>query len=102
MHYDDKGIRLAHRRRLGQSEAFRGAYRFRAGIEGSISHMDRRTGIKQLRVRGLKAAALCAKLEAAGVNVFRAGAFRVRVTSQGAHRAWQGMLLRSWDRLHRP
>jgi hypothetical protein len=81
LHYDDKAMRLAHRRRFEHSEVFRDVYRFRAGVEGCISQMDRRTGIKRLRVRGVKAVTLCAKLKAAGVNVLRAAAFRVRITA---------------------
>jgi hypothetical protein len=94
LHYDDKAIRLARRRRFEQSEAFREAYRFRAGVEGCISQMDRRTGIKRMRVRGLKAVTLCAKLKAAGVNVLRAAAFRVRIMAEGGP---QGMARHALD-----
>ncbi len=99
MHYDDKAMRLAHRRRFEQSEAFWQAYRFRAGIEGSISQMDRRTGIKRLRVRGLKAVTLCAKLKAAGVNVLRAAAFRVQTMGQGRPKGIAGHALDALGRL---
>jgi len=99
LHYDDKAIRLAHRRRFEQSEAFRDAYRFRAGIEGSISQMDRRTGIKRLRVRGLKAVTLCAKLKAAGVNVLRAVAFRVRIMAEDGPQSMAGHALDVLGRL---
>ena len=37
-----------------------------------MSEYDRRTGVKQLRVRGLKAVKFCAALKALGVNIFRA------------------------------
>jgi hypothetical protein len=99
LHYDDKAIRLAHRRRFEQSEVFREAYRFRAGIEGSISQMDRRTGIKRLRVRGLTAVTLCAKLKAAGVNVLRAAAFSVRVMGQGGPQGMAGQAVDVLGRL---
>jgi len=99
LHYDDKAIRLAHRRRYEQSEAFREAYRFRAGIEGCISQMDRRTGIKRLRVRGVKAVTLCAKLKAAGVNVVRAAAFRVRITAGDGPQGTPGHALDALGRL---
>jgi hypothetical protein len=41
-----------------------------------MSEYDRRTGVKRLRVRGLKAVRLCATLKAVGVNLFRATAVR--------------------------
>jgi hypothetical protein len=41
-----------------------------------MSEYDRRTGVKQLRVRGLKAVKFCATLKALGVNIFRAAAIR--------------------------
>jgi len=99
LHYDEKAIRLARRRRFEQSEAFREAYRFRAGVEGCISQMDRRTGIKRLRVRGLKAVTLCAKLKAAGLNVLRAAAFRVRIMAEGSPQGMAGHALDVLGRL---
>jgi hypothetical protein len=42
-----------------------------------MSEYDRRTGVKQLRVRGLKAVKFCATLKALGVNIFRASAIKV-------------------------
>jgi len=40
------------------------------------SEYDRKTGVKNLRVRGMKAVWLCATLKAVGINIFRATAFR--------------------------
>jgi hypothetical protein len=37
-----------------------------------MSEYDRRTGVKNLRVRGLKAVRFCVTLKAIGVNIFRA------------------------------
>ena len=34
--------------------------------------MDKKTGVKRLRVRGLSAVGYCARLKAIGVNLFRA------------------------------
>ncbi|MFH1975268.1 MAG: transposase, partial [Pseudomonadota bacterium] len=59
------------------TDEFKDRYRWRAGIEGAISEYDRRTGVKRLRVRGLKAVGYCAVLKALGVNIFRAAAFRM-------------------------
>ena len=47
-------------------------YRCRAGIEATFSEMDKKTGIKRLRVRGLPAVRYCAFLKAIAVNIFQA------------------------------
>jgi len=76
LRYDAKGVRLAQRRSHQQSLEFADRYRWRAGIEGTMSAYDRLTGVKRLRVRGLKAVRFCATLKAVGVNLFRATAVR--------------------------
>jgi len=76
LRYDLKAVRLAQRRAREETPEFRDRYRFRAGIEGTISAFDARTGVKQLRVRGLEAVRFCATLKATGVNLFRATAVR--------------------------
>ncbi|MBU4425900.1 MAG: hypothetical protein L6406_15965 [Desulfobacterales bacterium] len=51
-----------------------------------MSEYDRRTGVKHLKVRGLKAVRFCATLKAIGVNIFRATAVRKTVScDQTAH-----------------
>ena len=60
------------------SPEFRDRYRFRAGIEGTMSQLDRLTGIKNLRVRGMSAVSFAAYLKAAGINIIRAAAYRNR------------------------
>ena len=76
LHYDDKALRLAKRRTHEKTPAFQEVYRFRAGIEGTMSQLDRRTGLKYLRVRGLVSVSFCATLKAAGINILRAVAFK--------------------------
>ena len=71
-----KDMRIAKRRRYEHSEEFKDRYRWRAGVEATMSEYDRRTGVKQLRVRGLKAVKLSATLKALGVNIFRAAVLR--------------------------
>lgn len=78
LRYNDKAIRLAQRRAREDTPEFRDKYRFRAGIEGTMSQLDRLTGIKNLRVRGLSAVSFAAFLKAAGINIMRAAAFRNR------------------------
>ena len=76
LRYDDKALRLAQRRAYEKTPEFQEVYRFRAGIEGTMSQMDRKTGLKYLRVRGLAAVSFCATLKAAGINILRAVAFK--------------------------
>jgi hypothetical protein len=78
LRYDDKTIRLATRRAYEKTPEFRDRYRFRAGIEATNSELDRKTGVKRLRFRGLKAVSLAATLKAAALNILRAAAFRAR------------------------
>jgi hypothetical protein len=79
LRYNDKALRVATRRKAEQTEKFKERYRWRAGIEATMSEYNSRTGVKQLRVRGLKAVRFCATLKALGVNIFRATAVRKAV-----------------------
>lgn len=82
LRYDKKALRLARRRAAEKSAAFKEKYRLRAGIEATMSQFDRRTSVKHLRVRGMKAVRFAVFLKATGVNIFRAAAFRGR-TNKG-------------------
>ncbi len=77
LRYDSKEMRLAKRRKYEQSDEFKERYRWRAGAEATISEFDRRTGVKHLRVRGLKAVRYCAALKAIGINIFRVATARM-------------------------
>jgi len=74
--YTTKEIRLATRRAYEQTDEFKDRYRWRAGVEATMSEYDKRTGVKHLRFRGLKAVRFCAVLKAAGLNILRAAAVR--------------------------
>jgi hypothetical protein len=74
--YSAKRYRLAKRRAAEASEAFIDDYRWRAGVEATMSEFDRRTGVKKLRVRGMPAVRFCARMKATGLNILRAGAVR--------------------------
>lgn len=82
LYYDDKTLRLAKRRAYEKTPEFQSDYRFRAGIEGTMSQLDRKTGLKHLRVRGLAAVSFCATLKAVGINILRAVAFRNNETGE--------------------
>ena len=76
LRYTNKEMRLARRRAYEQTEEFKDRYRWRSGVEATMSEYDRRTGVKRLRVRGFKAVRFCATLKAVGLNIFRATAVR--------------------------
>jgi hypothetical protein len=76
LRFTEKEMRIAKRRIYEQSDQFKDRYRWRAGVEATMSEFDRRTGVKHLRVRRLKAVRFCATLKALGINIFRAAAFR--------------------------
>ena len=59
-----------------KEKEFKDRYWWRAGVETTMSEYDRRTGVKQLRVRGLKTVRFSATLKALGVNIFRAAVVR--------------------------
>lgn len=67
-----KKIRLARRRAREKTPVFRGDYRWRAGVEATMSHLKHLTGAGRLRYRGLRLVRYCIKLKAAGLNILRA------------------------------
>ena len=76
LHYDERAMRVAKRRATEQTSEFKDRYRWRAGAEATMSELDRRTGVKRLRVRGFKAVRFSTTLKAIGINLFRAAAVR--------------------------
>jgi IS5 family transposase len=109
--YDVKALRLARRRAHEKTTAFNERYRFRAGAEGTMSDLDRITGIKRLRVRGMRQVRLAAVLKATGLNILRAMAFKNRLkreekqkmrathSSDGPIGVIKERILRLWDYL---
>ncbi len=72
LRFNLKTLRIAARRAKEHTPEFKDKYRWRSGIESTFSGMDKMTGVKRLRVRGLSAVGYCARLKAIGVNLFRA------------------------------
>ena len=83
LRYDIKTMRIANRRAMEYSPEFKDKYRWRSGIEATFSEMDKKTGVKRLRVRGLPAVAYFARLKAIAVNLFRATAVRKAIGLSG-------------------
>lgn len=77
LRYTQKDMRIAKRRAYEQTSEFKDRYRWRSGVEATMSEYDRRTGGKNLRVRGFKAVRFCAILKALGINLLRAAAVRM-------------------------
>ena len=93
LRYSEKRYRLANRRALESSEAFIDDYRWRAGVEATMSEFDRRTGVKKLRIRGMPAVRFCARMKATGLNILRAGAVRkARIKALRANGASIGLV----------
>jgi hypothetical protein len=67
----ERARRLAQRREEQQGEEWRAKYRRRAGIESLNRGLDRRTGIKQLRVRGMKAVKHSVYAKVMGWNIIQ-------------------------------
>lgn len=76
LRYNSKQFRIAVRRADQKQKSFAETYRWRAGVEATMSELDRRTGVKQLRVRGMPAVRLAATLKVTGLNILRAAAVR--------------------------
>ena len=72
LRFNLKALRIAGRRAREHTPEFKDKYRWRSGVESTFSEMDKKTGVKRLRVRGLSAVGYCARLKAIGVNLFRA------------------------------
>lgn len=74
--YTKKAMRIAKRRQQEKSQEFKEKYRWRAGVEATMSQYDRLTGVKHLRVRGFKAVRFAAVMKATAVNIARAVAVK--------------------------
>lgn len=71
LHYDDTRLRCAQRRVHEQSPEFKSKYRWRSGIEGTISHLKSDVGTARLRVRGMASVRFAVTLKALGLNILR-------------------------------
>ncbi|MFN0075476.1 MAG: transposase [Prosthecobacter sp.] len=99
-----KAERTAQRRKREQSEEWRGKYRRRAGIESLNRGLDRVTGIKQLRVRGLVAVSHAVIGKACGWNILQAARAKAKAAraerksgKSGSQKVWQA-LRAAWRR----
>jgi len=69
--YSAKEARVAERRARQETEEFREKYRYRRGIEATISALERRMRIKRSRYRGIRKMNYMARMKATGLNILR-------------------------------
>ena len=74
--YTHDRVRQRARRLADQSDAFRDRYRWRSGIEGTMSRLKHQMGMASLRVRGRSSVAYVAFLLALGLNIRRVVAYK--------------------------
>lgn len=71
LRYDDKTLRIANRRVYEQTREFTDRFRWRAGIEGTNSHLKSDVGADRLSVRGMPSVRYSVVLKALGLNILR-------------------------------
>ena len=74
--YTHDRVRQRARRLADQSDAFRDRYRWRSGIEGTMSRLKHQMGMASLRVRGRSLVAYVAFLLALGLNIHRVATYK--------------------------
>lgn len=76
LRYTPKEAEVTIRRQYEQGDEFKDKYRYRSGVEASISRFIHMTGARRLRYRGLKRVDYAARLKALGINIFRTAKFQ--------------------------
>ncbi len=77
--YTHDRVKQRERRRKDSRDEFRGRYRWRAGIEGTMSRFKYQMGMARLRVRGMAKVTYVAMLRALGLNIQRVAAYRAAI-----------------------
>lgn len=72
--YDQQRLEMRQRRLKEKEPAFAKRYRWRAGIEGTMSRLKHVMGMARLRVRSLVKVSYVVYLKALGLNLFRCAA----------------------------
>jgi hypothetical protein len=78
--YTHDRVKQRERRLQDASEAFRQRYRWRAGIEATMSRFKHQMGMARLRVRGMASVTYTALLRGLGLNILRVAAYRTAKT----------------------
>jgi hypothetical protein len=77
--YTHDRVRQRARRLDDASDTFRKHYRWRAGIEATMSRFKHQMGMARLRIRGLAKVTYTAMLRALGLNIHRVAACRAAI-----------------------
>jgi Transposase DDE domain/Transposase domain (DUF772) len=72
--YDPSRIETRAQRLYRQSDEFFAIYRWRAGIEATMSRLKHQMNLSRLRIRGMPAMRYVTRLRALGLNIFRCAA----------------------------
>lgn len=72
-------MRLRHRRLYKATEEFHEKYRWRAGVEATMSRLKHQMGLVRLRVQGMSKVRYVTFLRALGLNVYRVTAHQAAV-----------------------
>jgi len=78
--YTPERVKHRARRLAEQSDEFREQYRWRAGVEATMSRFKHCLGMAKLRVRGKPSVTFTASMRALGLNIRRATAYRAATT----------------------
>ena len=73
--YRSKDLRLWLRRQYQETEEYGDVYRYRSGVEGTVSHFVHDTGGRRLRYRGIDKVKFACIFKAMGLNIFRTARF---------------------------
>ena len=74
--YTHARVRQRERRLMDASDEFRSLYRWRAGVEATMSRFKHQMGMGRLRVRGMSKVTFAAMLRALGLNIHRVSTWR--------------------------
>jgi IS5 family transposase len=74
LQYDQERLEMRQRRLKEKEPEFLKRYRWRAGIEGTMSRLKHVMGMVRLRVRTLAKVSYVVCLKALGLNIFRCAA----------------------------
>ena len=77
--YNHDRVKQRARRLYNASDEFRERYRWRAGIEATMSRFKHQMNMARLRIRGIAKVSYHAHLRALGMNIFRVAAYRASV-----------------------
>ena len=79
--YTHNRVRQRQRRLQEATDEFRDRYRWRAGIEATMSRYKHQMGMAKLRVRGIANVTYVAVLRALGLNIHRVAAYRAAIAT---------------------